>query len=36
MNAVEAYKNALVKGDPEAVAEHLAADVVVETNFGRA
>jgi hypothetical protein len=36
MSAVEAYQNALVKGDVDTVAGHLAADVVVETNFGRA
>ncbi len=34
--AIEAYKNALVKGDDDDVAGHLADDVVVETNFGRA
>jgi SnoaL-like domain len=36
MSAIEAYQNALVKGDVDAVAEHLAANVVVDTNFGRA
>lgn len=36
ISAVEAYQNALVKGDVDAVAGHLAGDVVVETNFGRA
>jgi SnoaL-like domain len=36
ISAVEAYQNALVKGDRDAVAGHLADDVVVETNFGRA
>jgi Pyridoxamine 5'-phosphate oxidase len=34
--AVEAYQNAIVKGDDGSVAGHLADDVVVETNFGRA
>ncbi len=36
ISAVEAYQNALVKGDTDAVAGYLAGDVVVETNFGRA
>jgi SnoaL-like domain len=36
ISAVEAYQNALVKGDPDAVAGHLAGDVVLDTNFGRA
>jgi hypothetical protein len=36
IEAVEAYQNALIKGDADAVTEHLADDVVVETNFGRA
>lgn len=34
--AVEAYQNAIVKGDDGSVAGHLTDDVVVETNFGRA
>jgi len=34
--AVEAYQNAIVKGDSDSVAGYLADDVVVETNFGRA
>jgi hypothetical protein len=34
--ALEAYQNALVKGDEDAVTHSLADDVVVETNFGRA
>jgi len=36
MTAVEAYRGALSGGDANAVAGHLADDVVVETNFGRA
>ncbi len=36
ISAVDAYRNALVKGDDDAVANSLADDVVVETNFGRA
>ncbi len=35
-SAVEAYRNALVTGDVDAVAGHLTDDVAVETNFGRA
>lgn len=35
ITAVEAYENALVKGD-DSVAGYLADDVVVESNFGRA
>jgi Pyridoxamine 5'-phosphate oxidase len=34
--AVEAYQNAIVKGDDASVAGYLADDVVVETQFGRA
>ena len=34
--AVEAYTNAIVKGDGDSVAGYLADDIVVETNFGRA
>jgi hypothetical protein len=33
---IEAYRNALITGDTDAVASYLADDVVVETNFGRA
>jgi len=36
ISAVEAYQNALVKGDTDAVAGYLADGVVVETSFGRA
>ena len=36
MTAVEAYQNAIVKGEDDGIAGHLADDVVVETNFGRA
>lgn len=36
ISAVEAYQDALTRGDASVVAGHLAADVVVETNFGRA
>jgi hypothetical protein len=36
LSAVEAYRNALVAGDVDAVAGHLTDDVVVETNFGHA
>src|SRR6185437_5155180 len=36
MTAVEACRGALSGGDANAVAGHLADDVVVETNFGRA
>lgn len=36
MSAVEAYQNAIVKGEDDALAGYLAADVVVETTFGRA
>jgi hypothetical protein len=35
-SAVEAYRNALVTGDFDAIAGHLTDDVVLETNFGRA
>lgn len=35
ITAVEAYENAIVKGD-DSVAGYLADDVVVESNFGRA
>jgi hypothetical protein len=35
MPAVEAYKDALIKGD-DTIAGYLATDVIVETNFGRA
>jgi SnoaL-like domain/Pyridoxamine 5'-phosphate oxidase len=36
LSAVEAYQNALITGDVDAVAAHLAPGVVVDTNFGRA
>jgi len=36
ITAVEAYRNAIVKGEDDGVAGYLADDVVVETNFGRA
>ncbi len=36
MTAVEAYQNAIVKGEDDGLAGYLADDVVVETNFGRA
>ena len=36
ITAVEAYRNAIVKGEDDGVAGYLADDVVVDTNFGRA
>jgi hypothetical protein len=36
MTAVEAYRDAIVKGDDDSIAGYLTDGVVVETNFGRA
>jgi hypothetical protein len=36
MTAVEAYRDAIVKGPADTVAAYLADDVIVETNFGHA
>lgn len=36
MTALQAYQNAIVRGEHDGVAGYLADDVVVETNFGRA
>jgi hypothetical protein len=36
ITAVEAYQNAIVKGDDDSVAGYLADDLIVESQFGRA
>ena len=36
ITAVEAYQNAIVKGEDDSVAGYLADNVVVESQFGRA
>ena len=36
ITAVDAYQKAIVQGDDDSIAGHLADDVVVETQFGRA